>query len=168
MSRFDEIYRKYQIDIYKFVFKMVRDLDASDDICQEVFYGFFMKMKEVKEPKKYLYQSARNRTIDYIRKEARKTDLENTLKDNASIEERESAFEMAEKVAEKFAKNDIEAFIHVCKEFHGFTVKQIRIYLKDSGIKLTDRQIGYALSEMKQRIVEYVSEHNITEIKDLL
>lgn len=71
VGSFEEIVRKYQMSVLKFVYSMIREKEASEDITQEVFITVYNKLYLYN--KKYSFfnwiiQIAKNKTIDYTRK----------------------------------------------------------------------------------------------------
>jgi len=62
---------RYIKPIYSFIYKNVGDVSASEDITQEVFVKIWKNLKKFdqkKEFKPWLFQIAKNTSIDYLRK----------------------------------------------------------------------------------------------------
>lgn len=62
---------KYERTIFNFVYRMVRNNEAAQDITQEVFITVYNKLYTFKHEHKFsnwLLQIARNKSLDYIRK----------------------------------------------------------------------------------------------------
>jgi RNA polymerase sigma-70 factor (ECF subfamily) len=73
-DRFTEIYNHYKIVIYYYCRKMVAESDAAKDIVQEVFVKFLEnrdKLSQDNQIKIWLFKSARNRCLNYIRDRGR-------------------------------------------------------------------------------------------------
>jgi RNA polymerase sigma-70 factor (ECF subfamily) len=63
--------KKYLSPIYGFVYKNVGDISAAEDITQEVFVKVWKNLKKFdqeKDFKPWIFQIAKNASIDYLRK----------------------------------------------------------------------------------------------------
>lgn len=82
IESFNSIIRKYESAIYRYVLSMVKDKETAKDIVQEVFITVFYKLYTYSGQYKFsnwLYQIARNKSFDYIKKNKRivQLDIEN-------------------------------------------------------------------------------------------
>lgn len=71
MDAFNIIVNKYELSIFKFVYNMVRSREAAEDITQEVFITIYNKLYLYNKAYKFsnwVFQVARNKSIDYVRK----------------------------------------------------------------------------------------------------
>jgi RNA polymerase sigma-70 factor, ECF subfamily len=71
IDSFNILVNKYEMMILKFIYNMLRDKEASEDICQEVFITVYNKLYTYNSSYKFsnwILQIARNKSIDYIRK----------------------------------------------------------------------------------------------------
>lgn len=71
VDSFSILVNKYELMVLKFVYNIVRDRDAAQDISQEVFITIYNKLYMYNSEYKFsnwLLQIARNKSIDYIRK----------------------------------------------------------------------------------------------------
>lgn len=71
IDSFNILIGKYELPIFNFIYRMVRNNEAAQDITQEVFITLYNKLYTFKFDSKFsswLYQIARNKTLDYIRK----------------------------------------------------------------------------------------------------
>lgn len=71
IESFDKIINKYEYSVYRFIFAMVRDAEEAKDITQEVFITLYNKLYMYRGKSKFsswLYKIARNKSVDYIRK----------------------------------------------------------------------------------------------------
>jgi RNA polymerase sigma-70 factor (ECF subfamily) len=78
MSAFDDIYKKYSVRIYSFVFGIIKSKDDAEDIVQEVFIKLWDKRKSLNEHlsfKSFLFTIAYNTTISMIRKRVKEKDF---------------------------------------------------------------------------------------------
>lgn len=69
-KRFTEVFQQYHRLIFKIVVEKVGDFNTTEEICQQVFLSFYKNMDRVKDDmvKSWLFITARNETIDCIRK----------------------------------------------------------------------------------------------------
>jgi RNA polymerase sigma-70 factor (ECF subfamily) len=71
---FEKIVDKYEMTIMRYIYTMVKNVATAEDICQEVFIQVYNKLETYNKNYKFsnwLIQIAKNKTIDYIRKENR-------------------------------------------------------------------------------------------------
>lgn len=73
-TAFKYLFETYFTSIYRFLFLSVKDREAVEEIALDVFTAFWEKRKTIEikiSIKAYLFQSARNRMLNYIRDEQR-------------------------------------------------------------------------------------------------
>ncbi|SHH53917.1 RNA polymerase sigma factor [Clostridium grantii] len=73
-TSFEKIVDKYEMGIMRYIYTMVKNVATAEDICQEVFIQVYNKLDTYNKNYKFsnwLIQIAKNKTIDYIRKENR-------------------------------------------------------------------------------------------------
>lgn len=113
--KFSKIYNRYADSIYRFIYIKVSSKETAEDLTSEVFLRvwriFQIKEKqEIRNPRAFLYTSARNLVIDYYRSESRvqilsiednKTDIEDT---NQQIEKQEVRHSEMQEVQKALAK----------------------------------------------------------------
>lgn len=71
VDSFNILVNKYEVMILKFVYNMIRDREASEDITQEVFITVYNKLYMYNSSYKFsnwILQISKNKCIDYIRK----------------------------------------------------------------------------------------------------
>jgi len=76
LKAFDELYWKYQKAVYQNVFKLTRDMLASEDIVQEVFISLWEKRNSIDEGRPvggWLFVSSYNRAINALKKKLRES-----------------------------------------------------------------------------------------------
>ncbi|MDN4527262.1 RNA polymerase sigma factor SigX [Fictibacillus fluitans] len=72
---FDRLYSDYHQSLFQFIFYMVRDREAAEDIVQEVYIKVlkaYQSFQGKSSEKTWLYSIARHVTIDWIRKQNRR------------------------------------------------------------------------------------------------
>ncbi|HWQ78967.1 MAG TPA: RNA polymerase sigma factor [Anaerovoracaceae bacterium] len=75
---FEEIYEHLKAPIYTIILRITQDKALSEDILQEVFIKLYQSPPKspIKNPRAYLFQSARNLAIDHVRKKPQLAGLE--------------------------------------------------------------------------------------------
>ncbi|MEG0132961.1 MAG: sigma-70 family RNA polymerase sigma factor [Clostridium sp.] len=71
IKSFELIVQKYQLNIFRFVYAMIKQKEASEDIAQEVFITVYNKLNMYNSKFSFynwILQIAKNKTIDYTRK----------------------------------------------------------------------------------------------------
>jgi len=67
---FKYLFKMYFTPVYRFIFLYIKDSSAVEEIALDVFTTFWEKRKNIEiklSLKAYLFQTARNRTLNYIR-----------------------------------------------------------------------------------------------------
>ena len=77
LEDYNQCVKEYADRVYRFVLKQVRDKDAARDIVQDAFEKMWRKIETVDaaKSKTYLFTTAYHTMIDYLRRESRKTAL---------------------------------------------------------------------------------------------
>ncbi len=71
IDSFEKIILKYEKMIFNFIYNIINEREASEDLTQEVFISAYNKLYTFNKKYKFstwLYQIAKNKSIDYIRK----------------------------------------------------------------------------------------------------
>jgi RNA polymerase sigma-70 factor, ECF subfamily len=119
IDSFSIIVNKYEITILKFIYNILKDKEASEDIAQEVFITVYNKLYTFNKDYKFsnwLFQIARNKCIDYIRKYKRvyEANVENLSVASTEISPEESlAYTETKMNVEKFVNNLNEVDKHI-------------------------------------------------------
>jgi RNA polymerase sigma-70 factor (ECF subfamily) len=82
---FEQLVKRYQQKLLGFVYHMIRDVHAADDIVQEAFINLYKTIDRVDSSKKfsaYVFSIARNTTISHIRKNKKDIPLDDILASN--------------------------------------------------------------------------------------
>jgi RNA polymerase sigma-70 factor, ECF subfamily len=68
---FEGLYKRYRSALFKFILNMLRDYDLASDILQQVFLQLYISLPTLKTGKPFkswLFQVARNRCLDQLRR----------------------------------------------------------------------------------------------------
>lgn len=71
VESFEVIVNRYEMTILKFIYSMIKDKEASEDITQEVFITVYNKLDTFDDKYKFsnwILRIAKNKCIDYVRK----------------------------------------------------------------------------------------------------
>ena len=77
IQSFEALFRRNYQRLCQQVFRMTNDLEAAEDIVQEVFINFWNRSKEhpIEIPEAYLYRACLNKALDYTSSHKRKDQL---------------------------------------------------------------------------------------------
>jgi RNA polymerase sigma-70 factor (ECF subfamily) len=136
---FEIIVNRYEIGIQRYIYNLVRNSETSEDLTQEVFISAYNKLYTFNKEYKFstwLFQIAKNKTIDYIRKNKKKVELEYFDRIASSVAQSPENFvEFSE------TKNNILEFIKCLNEID----RQI-LLLRYTKHKITFQQIALILN----------------------
>jgi RNA polymerase sigma-70 factor, ECF subfamily len=112
IDSFNIIVNKYEQMVLRFIYNILRDKEASEDITQEVFVAVYNKIYLYDKKYKFsnwVYQIAKNKSIDYIRKykrvyEANVEDIQPIADKSLSPEQQIEYREMKQNIEEFIRK----------------------------------------------------------------
>ena len=78
LTAFEEIYTQLNTPLFTVILRITRDRALAEDILQEVFLKLYQSPPgpDVKKPRAYLFQTARNLALDALRRRPRELDLD--------------------------------------------------------------------------------------------
>ncbi len=130
------VYKKYNLPLFQFINRQIRDVGIAEEIVQDVFLGCIDGIRERREIESfsaYIFTIARYKTIDYIRRKKIKKVLFSTLPE--TIVNGAAALLFNEKMEKADIRDSVErvftrlpheyALIIRLKYIDGFTVKKI-------------------------------------------
>ncbi|MCM8710749.1 sigma-70 family RNA polymerase sigma factor [Clostridium sp. SYSU_GA19001] len=124
IDSFNILVNKYELTILRFVYNILKDREAAEDITQEVFITVYNKLYTFDKNYKFsnwIFQIARNKCIDYIRKYKRvyEANVEETRDIASSLISPEQSVEFKEtkKLVENFLNtlNDVDKQIIILR-----------------------------------------------------
>ena len=85
-QRFTQVYRRRKNLILRFAYSKTQDLEAAEEICQDVFLHYYEKIEQIQEDlvKAWLLLCAKRKCIDYWRK--RQNRQESSVGETAVLE----------------------------------------------------------------------------------
>jgi RNA polymerase sigma-70 factor (ECF subfamily) len=124
IDSFNILVNKYEFPILRFIYNTIKDREAAEDIAQEVFITVYNKLYSFNTDYKFsnwLYQIAKNKCIDYIRKykrvyEANVEDAHDIASNEVSPEQN-AEFKETKKLVEDFIStlNDMDKQIIILR-----------------------------------------------------
>ncbi|QDI93168.1 sigma-70 family RNA polymerase sigma factor [Salicibibacter halophilus] len=148
---FDRLYEQYHQSIYQFIFYMVRDQNAAEELVQDVYIkvlGSYENFDGKSNEKTWLFSIAKHLAIDYIRKENRqKRKWLGTIVSNDKIDVHDPA-PLPEEIA--LAKDEVRAVyeaLGTCSIAH----RQVLIlrFIQSLSVKETAESLGWSESKVK-------------------
>jgi RNA polymerase sigma-70 factor, ECF subfamily len=150
---YNDAVKNYARNIFRFVFKNLRDKDASDDVVQDCFLKLWQNRAVVDKQKvrSWLFSVAHHAMINYAKAEARKTGLENAgavLTASRSTPE----FDLKE-ILEKSLQElpPLQRSIILLRDYEGYNYREIGDILK-----LGESQVKVYLFRARQRIKDSI------------
>lgn len=146
IDSFNILVNKYELFILKFVYNMIKDREAAEDITQEVFITLYNKLYLYNSKYKFsnwVLQIARNKCIDYIRKykrvyEANLEDAKELVSNEISPEQR-MEFKETKEIIQGFINNlnDIDKQIVILRYSEELTFLDIAeiLNMSESAVK---------------------------------
>jgi len=112
IDSFNILVHKYELSILRFTYNTLKDKEAAEDITQETFITLYNKLYSYNKDYKFsnwLYQIARNKCIDYMRKykrvyEANVEEVGELVSKEVSPEQ-SAEFKETKRLVETFVKN---------------------------------------------------------------
>ena len=166
VEAFEELVRRYQMDIRAFLRRRIHNIAVADDLAQEVFLGAIKSIEKYNQTgsiRSWLFSIARFKMIDYLRSEKRRAksaDFEIALEDESVRRGKDSPDEDFEELVPTL-KTCIDALRPNAKDlvnqfyFENVSAKVIAedINQKASTVRMTLLRIRKALAKcIKQRL----------------
>jgi RNA polymerase sigma-70 factor (family 1) len=148
---FRKLYDAYFDRLSVYVYKFNKSEEATAEIVQDVFLKLWITRgaaKQIDSLQGYLFRSARNRTIDYLRKLARDSNLANLVSLQLSDERNN--------IEEKLNLSDLQLLINQALEELSEQKKQIFKLSKLDG--LSHDEISEAMNLSKSTVKNHLSE----------
>ena len=157
---FSQLFDEYYVSLCFFANKYVSDLDLARSLVQQVFVDLWAKREKLNihySPKSYLFQSVKNRSIDYLRKEQKHVSV-SEFHENSQSQEFHDLLEEAE--LNERINTSINQLPEKCREifllcrFDGLKYSEIAEKL-DISVKTVEMQMGIALKKMRDNFSDY-------------
>jgi RNA polymerase sigma-70 factor (ECF subfamily) len=148
-SQYNDAVKSYARNIFRFVFKNLKDKAASDDLVQDCFLKLWQNRANVDSSKikSWLFSVAHHATINYAKAEARKTGLDNAevnLISTGSAPEPDLKG-LIEKSLQELTP--LQRSIILLRDYEGYNYKEIGDILQ-----LSESQVKVYLFRARQRM----------------
>ena len=167
LPTFEAFFRKHYAEVVRYSHRFVRDNLAAEEIAQEVFTYIWEKRATINIQSSlasYLFQAAKNRSINYIKLELPKIQSQTDITEiDIGLDATDSDEEKSALIG-KMVKKAIDALPTKCKEIfvlsrsEGLTYDEIAEVL-DLSKKTVENQMGIALKKLRERlkpVMDYV------------
>ena len=156
---FNGLFDTYYVPLCHFACRYLSDLDTSRSVVQEVFIDLWVRRRKLTVDysiKSYLYQSVKNRTIDYLRKQKESAELSASLEELRQAPPRDliSETELSARISQAISQlpDKCREIFLLCK-FDGMKYSQIAEKL-DISIKTVEMQMGIALKKLRNSLYD--------------
>ncbi|MFD2925843.1 RNA polymerase sigma factor SigX [Halobacillus naozhouensis] len=161
---FEELYEKYHRDLFQFIYYMVKNRQAAEDLTQEVYIKVLQSYQSFdgrSSEKTWLFSIARHVTIDYFRKQGRKRkkimeffnweEKGDSLKDNEALPD--EVAELNDRMREVYEALDQctvdQKSVIILRYIQGMTIQETAAILQftESKVKTTQHRGMLALKK---------------------
>ncbi|NQU51116.1 MAG: RNA polymerase sigma-70 factor [Bacteroidetes bacterium] len=161
---FDFVFQYYYSGLCAYAEKIVDDSNASEDIVQDLFFTLWIKHAQLQissSLKNYLFTSVKNRSLDYLKKEKKKTQHVGSNIHLQTSAENLSTFWFAESELETLIEKSLDKLPPRCREifklsrFEGLKNQDISEQLGISK-RTVELQISNALKFLRKDLSPYL------------
>jgi RNA polymerase sigma-70 factor (family 1) len=161
---FNKVYKQNWKALYAFAFNILRDKESAEDIIQEIFIDFWIRMNdtEIQNYTAYLFQAVRNQCAKSLKnKKLTAFELEVLEESLQLIEEQEFAEFPKEQLAEQVKQKADEILPPKCLDiftlrfYENMSIKDIA-ELKNISVSTVENQINKALKMLKTENDYYI------------
>ena len=164
IKSFEFLFRRYYSILCNYAYKILKDIDAAEEIIQDLFYNIWEKRDTLSiesSVKSYLYKSTYNRCMLLLRHKNIKTRYENYIKEHERLTEPDASEEIdAEELAgvidrtlEELPERSRKIFS--LSRFEGLKYHEIAKKLSLS-VKTIESNMGKALKLFRKNIKAYL------------
>ncbi len=164
---FREFFNIYFDKVFRSAFAIVKDIELSEEIAEDVFYNFWQmrrRYEEIKNVEGYLYISAKNLALLHIKKGKKIIQVSRDEFDMIPPIENNTPEEIIlTKELEQFLDRAVEQLPERCREIFklvrlkGMKYKEVAGIL-DISVKTVENQIAIAIKKLKVELDEYLNE----------
>lgn len=169
---FKKLYDEYKNRLYGYVFKITHSAHAAEEITQELFIKLWIereRLPPIENIEHYIFVMAKNRTLNFIRKEANNakalSELKRTMPPAANnVEElmiREDYGEMVEEALNQLSPQ--RSLVFRLSRYHGLKLDEIAYQLD-----LSRNTVKNHLVAALHYIRSYLTKHGVTLLWILL
>jgi len=171
-EQFSELFKQYYEELCRFVFPVVKDKDAAEDVVQDVFVKIWTRREELEITttyKAYLFKAVVFRGLDYLRKQKTVGKVKEELKIVHNQSQQETYFSVEEKELIAAIDAGIDhmpenmRIIFQLSRFSSLKNREIAEQLNIS-IKTVESNVSKALKQLAVYLRPYVKNQNLKSI----
>jgi RNA polymerase sigma factor (sigma-70 family) len=125
-EEFNTIVDLYADNVYRFIFKNIRDKDKAEDIIQDTFEKLWRKVAEIdfSKSKSYLFTAAYHTMIDVVRRDKKQVRID-SIKRSFFYESTE--YTGAKDIIDKAVLNltEVQRSVVMLRDYEGYSYKEI-------------------------------------------
>ena len=152
-SQYNDAVKSYARNIFRFLFKNLRDKEATDDIVQDCYLKLWQSRGDVDSTKikSWLFSVAHHAMINYLKAETRKTGLDTVEVNRISTGSAQDPDlkELVEKSLQELPP--LQRSVILLRDYEGYNYKEIGDILK-----LSESQVKVYLFRGRQRIKDSI------------
>ena len=159
------LFDQEESDLLRFTFSLVGRREVAEEIVQDVFLGLHQRWEDVDSPRAWLFRSARNRALNFLRDHRREmiTDIASNDPENNRDETPEIFAQRVELLAALRGMvddlSDVDQELVKLKYFEGLKYRQI-----SERTGMTVGNVGYRLHHILKRLADRLRPLGIEEI----
>lgn len=161
---FERLFRAHYSSMCSYANNFLRDLDASEEIVQEVMFRLWVNRENIAfdtSPRSYLFRAVRNSCLNFLKhmnvreeyraeREARVQELQRSQEDEMIVSE------LQEKIREAVDRLPVERRkVFILSRYEGLTYAEIAVRLGIS-VKTVENQMSSALRTLREELSEYL------------
>lgn len=163
---FKSLFDLYFDKIFKVAFSFVKDIEQAEEITEDVFFNFWQirnRYDEIRSVDNYLFISAKNLSLHYIKKNKGYLKITHEIIHPALTENQDPEKVMLTGELEQYLDNAVERLPPKCREIfklvrmRGLKYKEVASLLELS-IKTVENQIAIALKKLHTDLDLYYDE----------
>jgi RNA polymerase sigma factor (sigma-70 family) len=157
VSDFNNAINLYSDGIYRFALKHIRVKTYAEDIVQDTFTKVWIKHEEVSSEKikSYLFTTAYHAIVDFIKKEKRNGDIENTVEKGGTTPIAE--FDLQAQLSNALnTLPEIQKTVVLLRDYEGYNYAEIADITQ-----LTEAQVKVYIFRARQSLKNYIKEIDV-------